>query len=258
LTNTQFSLDFLNNVPQCKFRPGSFLMNIISNIFSSSLGKKYIMAVTGFVMFLFVIGHLAGNLQIFLGAEAINRYGHFLQTNPEIIWPARIFLLLMLVLHVCSAVKLSAENKAARPIAYGAWQPVGSTYASRTMLMSGIIVFVFIIYHLLHFTVQAQWVNLTHKNFIDFTDPAKRHDIYKMMVVGFHNPLVSGFYILGMALLCLHLSHGTSSMFQSIGWKSAVYGPFLDKASRWLAVAIFLGYISIPVAILLGYGKEVL
>jgi succinate dehydrogenase / fumarate reductase cytochrome b subunit len=258
LTNSNFLLDFLNNVPLCSPRPGSFPMNIVSNISGSSLGKKYIMAVTGFVMFLFVIGHLAGNLQIFLGPEAINRYGHFLQSNPEIIWPARIILLLMLVLHVWSAIKLSAENKAARPIPYGAWQPVGSTYASRTMLMSGIIVFVFIIYHLLHFTVQAQWVNLTHKNFIDFTDPAKRHDIYKMMVVGFHNPLVSGFYILCMALLCLHLSHGTSSMFQSIGWKSPVYGPFLDKASRWLAAAIFLGYVSIPVAILLGYGKEAL
>ena len=205
-------------------------MNIVSNIFSSSLGKKYIMAVTGFVMFLFVIGHLAGNLQIFLGPEAINRYGHFLQSNSEILWPARIILILMLVLHVWSAVKLSAENKAARPIPYGAWQPVGSTCASRTMLMSGIIVFVFIIYHLLHFTVQAQWVNLTHKNFIDFTDPAKRHDIYKMMVVGFHNPFVSGFYILGMALLCLHLSHGTSSMFKSIVWPSPVYVAFLDKA----------------------------
>src|ERR1041385_1138008 len=93
-------------------------MNIVSNIFSSSLGKKYIMAVSGFVMFVFVIGHLAGNLQIFLGPEAINRYGHFLQSNPEIIWPARIFLLLMLVLHIWAAVKLSSENKAARPIPY--------------------------------------------------------------------------------------------------------------------------------------------
>jgi succinate dehydrogenase / fumarate reductase cytochrome b subunit len=232
-------------------------MNIVSNIFSSSLGKKYIMAVTGLVMFLFVLGHLAGNLQIFLGPEAINRYGHFLQSNPELIWPARIFLLLMLVLHVWSAVKLSAENKAARPIPYGAWQPVGSTYASRTMLMSGLIVFVFIIYHLLHFTVQVQNVNLTGQSFIDFTDPQKRHDIYRMMIVGFSNGWVSGFYILGMALLCLHLSHGASSMFQSIGWKSPVYGPFLDKASRWLAIAIFLGYTSIPVAILLGLVKEV-
>jgi succinate dehydrogenase / fumarate reductase cytochrome b subunit len=232
-------------------------MNIVSNIFSSSLGKKYVMAVTGFVMFLFVIGHLAGNLQIFLGREAINRYGHFLQSNPEIIWPARIVLLLMLVLHVWSAVKLSAENKAARPIPYGAWQPVGSTYASRTMLMSGIIVFVFIIYHLLHFTVQSQWANLTHRSFSELIDPQKRHDIYTMMVVGFSNGWVSGFYILGMALLGLHLSHGTSSMFQSIGWKSPVYGPFLDKASRWVAVAIFVGYTSIPVAILLGFLKEV-
>jgi succinate dehydrogenase / fumarate reductase cytochrome b subunit len=233
-------------------------MNIVSNIFSSSLGKKYIMAVTGFVMFLFVIGHLAGNLQIFLGAESINRYGHFLQSNPEIIWPARIFLLLMLVLHIWSAVKLSAENKAARPIAYATWQPVGSTYASRTMLMSGIIVFVFIVYHLLHFTAQVQYINLTGKSFVDFVDPEKRHDIFKMMVVGFNNFWVSGFYILGIALLCLHLSHGTSSMFQSMGWKSPVYGPFLDKTARWLAVAIFLGYASIPVAILLGYGKGAL
>jgi succinate dehydrogenase cytochrome b subunit len=237
--------------------PGSFSMNIVSSIFSSSLGKKYIMAVTGLVMFLFVLGHLAGNLQIFLGREAINRYGHFLQSNPELIWPARIFLLLMLVLHVWSAVKLSAENKAARPIAYGAWQPVGSTYASRTMLMSGLIVFVFIVYHLLHFTVQVKNVNLTGQSFIDFTDPQKRHDIYRMMIVGFSNGWVSGFYILGMALLCLHLSHGTRSMFQSLGWKSPVYGPFLDKASRLLAVAIFLGYTSIPVAILLGLVKEV-
>src|SRR3954454_7847028 len=103
-------------------------MSMLSNIFASSLGKKFIMAVSGFVMFLFVIGHLAGNLQIFLGAEAINRYGHFLQSNPEIVWPARLILLLMLVLHIWSAAKLSAENKAARPIAYAAWQPVGSTY----------------------------------------------------------------------------------------------------------------------------------
>lgn len=233
-------------------------MNIVSNIFSSSLGKKYVMAVTGLVMFLFVIGHLAGNLQIFLGAEAINRYGHFLQSNPEIVWPARLILLLMLVLHIWSAAKLSAENKAARPIAYGAWQPVGSTYASRTMLMSGLIVFVFIVYHLLHFTVQWQYINGTGKNFVEFVDPEKRHDIFKMMVVGFHSLWVSGFYILGMALLCLHLSHGASSMFQSIGWKSPVYGPFLDKAARWLALVIFLGYTSIPVAIFLGYGKEVL
>jgi len=233
-------------------------VRIITDIFKSSLGKKYIMAVTGFVLFGFVVGHLVGNLQIFLGPEAINRYGHFLQSNPELIWPARIVLLLMLVLHIWSAVKLSLENKAARPIGYGEYNPVASSYASRTMLMSGVIAFVFVVYHLLHFTVQAQYVNFTGQSFVDFMDPAKRHDIFKMMVVGFSNVWVSGFYILGMALLCLHLSHGVSSMFQSIGWKNQVYGPFLDKVARIVGGLIFVGYSSIPIAILLGYGGNAL
>src|SRR5690348_18282491 len=112
-------------------------MNFRTNVFQSSLGKKFVMALSGLVLLLFVIAHLAGNLQIFLGPEAINRYGHFLQSNPELLWPARIILLLMLVLHIWAAVKLSLENKAARPIGYGEYNPVASSYASRTMLMSG-------------------------------------------------------------------------------------------------------------------------
>src|SRR6266571_2399765 len=139
-------------------------MNIATHILRSSLGKKYVMAVSGFVLFLFVLGHLAGNLQFFLGPEAINRYGHFLQSNPEVIWPARLILLLMVGLHIWSAVKLSVENRAARPVAYAQYQPVGSSYASRTMLMSGFIIFVFVVYHILHFTVQVKSVNLTGQN----------------------------------------------------------------------------------------------
>src|SRR5882762_6801073 len=99
------------------------LMKIISRVFNSSLGKKYIMALSGLVLFLFVIAHLAGNLQIFLGPESINRYGHFLQSNPELIWPARLFLLLMVVIHIWVAIKLSAENKAARPVGYAEFRP---------------------------------------------------------------------------------------------------------------------------------------
>jgi succinate dehydrogenase / fumarate reductase cytochrome b subunit len=197
-------------------------------------------------------------LQVFLGPEAINRYGHFLQSNVELLWPVRLFLLAMLAVHIGSAVQVSAENRAARPVAYAEYRPVGSSYASRTMLMSGLIIFVFIIYHLLHYTVQVKYVNFTGQNFVDFTDPEKRHDIYKMMVVGFNNVWVSGFYILGVGLLCLHLSHGISSMFQSLGWKNQSYGPCLDKGARWFAALIFLGYVSIPIAILLGYGKSVL
>jgi len=233
-------------------------MNIITHLFDSSLGKKFVMAVTGFLLLLFVIAHLAGNLQIFLGPEAINRYGHFLQSNHELVWPARIGLLALVALHIWSAAKLSLENRAARPMGYAVYQPVGSTYASRTMLMSGLIVLVFVIYHLLHFTAHVEYINLTGRDFLTFIDSEKRHDIFKMMVVGFNNGWVSAFYILGMALLCLHLSHGASSMFQSIGWKNDAYRPILDQGARLLAALIFVGYISIPIAILLGYGKEAL
>jgi succinate dehydrogenase / fumarate reductase cytochrome b subunit len=239
-------------------------MNIITRVFKSSLGKKYVMAVTGFMLFLFVLGHLAGNLQIFLGPEAINRYGHFLQSNPELIWPARLGLLLMVGLHIWSATIISLENKAARPVGYEVYQPVGSSYASRTMLVGGSIVFVFIVYHLLHYTAEVQYLNFTGQDFGAFMEklpgqvPAERHDIFKMMVVGFSNVWVSGFYVLGLALLSLHLSHGASSMFQSLGWKNEAYRPFLDNAAPVVAVVIFLGYTSIPVAILCGYGKEAL
>lgn len=241
-------------------------MKVITNIFGSSLGKKYIMAVTGLLMFLFVVGHLVGNLQIFLGPESINRYGHFLQNLGEGLWIIRFSLLAIIGLHIWAAIKLSAENKAARPIAYGEYKPVGSSYASRTMLMSGLIILAFIIYHLLHYTVLVKSLNLTDRDFHDaaFFEPIKgtvgleRHNIYKMMIVGFSNPLVSAFYALGVGLLCLHLSHGVSAMFQSLGWKNKIYGPCLDKGARVISWLIFFGYISIPVAILLGFGKEAL
>jgi succinate dehydrogenase / fumarate reductase cytochrome b subunit len=231
------------------------MVNFFRNLFCSSLGKKYLMAGSGGVMVLFVFGHLAGNLQIFLGREAINRYGDFLQSNVELLWPARIFLMATIVLHIWSATRLTFENRAARPQAYEQWQPAAATYASRTMMMSGLIVAVFIIYHLLHFTVMVQSVNLTGQDFHNFTEPLKshdeRHDVYRMMVVGFRQPLVSIFYILGVGLLCLHLSHGLSAMFQSLGWKKRSYGPTLDCGAKWVAALIFLGYISIPVAILM-------
>jgi succinate dehydrogenase cytochrome b subunit len=239
-------------------------MNIITNVFKSSLGKKYIMAVSGFVLFLFVLGHLAGNLQIFIGREAINRYGELLQSNPELLWPVRVILGVLVLLHIWSASALTVENRAARPIGYDVNKPFGSTLASRTMYVGGSIVLLFIVYHLLHFTAQVRYINLTHTNFSTFMEPMpgrvpnERHDIFKMMVVGFSNGWVSAIYIIGLAMLCLHLSHGASSMFQSLGWKSEAYRGFLDRAAQVIAVLIFLGYVSIPVAILCGYGKEVL
>jgi len=227
------------------------MRHFLRNLFCFSVGKKYLMAGTGAVMVLFVIGHMAGNLQFFLGPEAINRYGHFLQSNVEVLWPVRLALLAVIALHIWSATSLTLVNRAARPAAYEQWQPTAASYASRTMMMSGIIVAVFIVYHLLHYTVMVQAVNFAGRDFHTLTDSEHRHDIYRMMVIGFQQPAVSLFYIIGVFLLCLHLSHGMSAMFQSLGWKNQGYGPCLDRAAKWAAALIFLGYVSIPISILL-------
>jgi succinate dehydrogenase / fumarate reductase cytochrome b subunit len=229
------------------------MIRLLRNLFCSSLGRKYLMAVTGGVMFLFVIGHLVGNLQVFIGPDQINTYGHFLQSNLEIIWPARIVLLGCVALHIWAATSLTRENLAARPVNYATWEPTAASYASRTMVWSGVIVAVFIIYHLLHYTVMAQADNigLTGRDFQTLLDDQQRHDIYRMMILGFSNVWVSLFYMVGVGLLCLHLSHGASAMWQSLGWKKNSYSPLLDGVARWGSLAIFLGYISIPLAVLL-------
>lgn len=230
-------------------------MRLIARIWQSSLGKKYLMAISGAVLVGFVIGHLLGNLQIFLGPEVINRYGHFLQTTPELVWPARIGLLLMVSLHIASAITLARQNRAARPVSYAQYEVVASTYASRTMVMSGLIIFAFIVYHLLHFTFQVPTVNLTGKDFRLLEDAKQQHDIYAMMVTGYKNPIVSVFYLVAIGLLCLHLRHGVSSMFQSLGLSNRVYEVWWSRLAVVFAALVFLGYCSIPAAVLLGIVK---
>ncbi len=232
------------------------MITLIRNLFCSSLGKKYLMAGSGAAMLLFVLGHLVGNLQVFLGPEALNRYAHFLQSNVELLWLVRLGLLAIIAIHIWSAARLTLENRAARPQPYEQWQPTAATYASRTMMMSGIIVAVFIVFHLLHYTAMVKAVNLTGRDFAakpEFFDAQGRHDVYKMIVTGFQAWPVSIFYLVGVGLLCLHLSHGISAMFQSLGWEKRSYGVCLDCGGKWVAALIFLGYSSIPISILLGW-----
>lgn len=230
-------------------------MNVAGALFKSSLGRKYIMALTGLALFGFVIAHLLGNLQIFLGPEAVNRYGAFLKSTGEALWVARIALIAAVALHIWAAVSLTAENRAARPVSYGNYKPVGSTYASRTMMMSGLIIAAFVIYHLLHYTLLVKGINLTGTNFADLHDEKGRPDIYRMMVTGFKQPIVSLFYIIGMTLLSLHLSHGVSSLLQSLGLKNRNWKPLINGFARFIAVALLVGYCSIPIAVLLGVVK---
>ncbi|MGB9601300.1 MAG: succinate dehydrogenase cytochrome b subunit [Limisphaerales bacterium] len=232
-------------------------MSIIRNLFNSSVGKKYIMAISGGFLLLFVLGHMVGNLQIFMGKETLNRYAHFLQSNKEILWPVRIFLFIMLVLHIWTSARLWFENHAARPIQYqGGYEPMASTFASRNMMLLGIIAGCFLTYHILHYTVQTPEVNLLGK---DFSSPEfkihNERDVYKMMITGFSHPIVSLFYIIGVGALCFHLSHGAHSMFQSLGLNNHYYRAILEKAATIFAIILFIGYVSIPVSVFLGLIK---
>jgi succinate dehydrogenase / fumarate reductase cytochrome b subunit len=218
-----------------------------SSFFRTSVGKKFIVAITGVVLIAFIVGHLLGNLQIFLGPEWINSYAEHLRELGPFLWVIRAFLLINVLLHIFYTISLALENRRARPVRYKKKENVKATFASRSMALSGLIVLAFILYHLAHFTVRV-----TDPRFLLLkADPLNRYDVYSMMVYGFQNYFVSGFYVLGMFLLALHLSHGTSSFFQSLGLNEEKLTPRLAIAGRIFAWLIFIGYTSIPVAVLL-------
>ena len=220
----------------------------ITGFYRSSIGKKMIVAITGVILILFVIGHLLGNLQIFLGPDWINSYAQHLRDLGPLLWLERIILLTAAVIHIVVTIQLAIDNRRARPEAYIDKQNVKASFASRHMVMSGVIVLAFIVYHLAHFTVRV-----TDPRFALLKpDPRGHDDVYSMMVYGFQNPLVSGFYVLGLFLLALHLSHGSSSFFQSLGLNNQKLNPRLALAGRIFAWLLFAGYTLIPVAVLLG------
>jgi succinate dehydrogenase / fumarate reductase cytochrome b subunit len=227
-------------------------MNTMTRFYRSSLGKKYIMALTGLALFAFVIAHMAGNLQIFLGRDAINSYAAFLKSRPALLWSARAGLLLVAVLHVVVAIQLALQNRRARPVGNADKKVVGASLATRTVVIIGLIILAFIVYHLMHFTfgvVDPQYLTLA-----DPKDPL-RHDVYAMMVAGFSNIWVSLFYITSMGLLLLHLSHGVSSMFQSLGIRRKAFARGINEFAEIAALIIFIGNCSIPIAVMAGWVK---
>lgn len=230
-------------------------MNLLQRIWGSSLGKKYVMALTGIALFLFVIGHLVGNLQVFGPPEAINAYAHFLQSKPGLVWGARLGLLATVGLHIAAALALTAANKAARPVQYAGGDAYGSSVRSRYMVVSGLVILAFVIYHLLHFTVRLPGIN----GYGDFTQLKAQlpgvgtvPDVYAMTVIGFKVWWVSAFYLIAQALLFLHLGHGLSAMFQSLGFRNHVWWPRITAFAKVTSLAIFLGYSSIPLGVLVG------
>jgi succinate dehydrogenase / fumarate reductase, cytochrome b subunit len=211
------------------------------HFYSSTTGKKAAMAVSGCILFLFVVGHLIGNLQIYEGPEKLNRYAVLLRSEPPLLWTVRVVLLAMVLLHIWSSVQLAVRNTGARPVGYHKKQATGSSYASRTMYWSGPIILAFIIYHLLDFTFGK-------------TNPHYQPgNVYGNVVASFQVIPIAAFYIIAMLLLCLHLYHGLWSMFQSLGIAHPRYTPMFKRGAAVTAILIALGNISIPVAVLSGW-----
>jgi succinate dehydrogenase / fumarate reductase cytochrome b subunit len=213
----------------------------------TTVGKKAIMAVTGVILFGFVVGHLVGNLQVFESPEKINRYAAFLKSVPALIWSARIILLISVALHIWSSFQLWLLQREARPVKYVKKTNIHSTYASRTMMWSGPIILAFVLWHLAQFTFGA-----VHPG-----APFDEHNVYNNLVYGFQVWPVSLFYIIAMIMLCYHLYHGLWSMFQSLGFSHPVYTPWLQRGAQVVAILLAVGYISIPVAVLAGFLKPV-
>ncbi|MCB9898291.1 MAG: succinate dehydrogenase cytochrome b subunit [Planctomycetes bacterium] len=225
-------------------------MNGLLASLGTSIGRKMVVAVTGLMLLLFVLAHMAGNLQVFAGPEALNSYAAKLQSLGPLLWAARLGLLAVFGVHVALTLKLASENKEARPTAYAHQTSVQATSASRTMVMSGLLVVAFVLYHLAHFTFGVVQPG-NHELVETLADGTTRHDVFSMVVLGFQNPLVAISYVVAMALLCWHVSHGVQSVFQTLGLQSARSRDAVRKASLGIAALIFVGNASMPLACLL-------
>jgi len=217
------------------------------DLYRSAVGKKAVMAATGIVLFGFVLLHMVGNLKLYLGPEALNGYAAFLRTMGEpalpagaVLWTARLVLLGSVGLHLWAAWQVTLLSRAARPAAYVAGTRIHTTYASRTMRWGGVIILLFVVYHLLHFT----W-GTVHPSFVP-------GDVYHNVVTGFQVWWVALFYVVAQVALGFHLDHGLWSLFQSLGWSHPRFNLWRNGFAHVFAGLITLGNVSFPVAVLSG------
>lgn len=219
-----------------------------ASFLASSIGKKIVMAVTGIMLVGFVVGHMAGNMQLYLpahgGEHPLDAYGHFLRTmlHGAGIWIARGGLLVAALLHIWAAVTLTKMNMEARPVAYKEVKSQASTLASRSMRVSGFIVLSFLIFHLLHLTLGK-------------IGPFEEGKVFQNVVQGFQSPVISGFYILAMVCLFGHLRHGVWSMLQTLGLSHPSYNTLRDRLAFGVALLVVGANISFPLAVLAGFVK---
>lgn len=218
-------------------------------LFSSSIGRKAVIAVTGLLMVLFVVGHLLGNLTIFWGPSGINAYAMHLHELAPIVWTTRIVMGLAVVLHIVLSIQLTLENQAAKPQKYAVSKSLRATFASKNMIWTGLALGAFIGYHLLQFTFRVT-PGLTLG-----TDALQRFDVYSMVVASLRNVLVGIVYLVAMVSLWLHLSHGVQSVFQTLGLSNATLLPRYEVVGKVLSAIFLAGFGAIPAVILVGILK---
>lgn len=220
------------------------LTRCLDTYWSSSIGKKLVVALTGLVLVIFLAGHLSGNLLMYVGRDAFNEYAEFLHSMLHGIgvWVARIGLIVMLTLHVVGTISLTRQNRAARQ-AYERQATLQASKSSRIMILSGLTILAFVIFHILHYTVRID-ADLAE---IGATDP------YGMVIVGFQSPIVVVFYVISMTLLCSHLTHGVASIFQTLGLRTQKTQGLIRQFSWAYSLLIWAGFISIPIAVLTGF-----
>jgi succinate dehydrogenase / fumarate reductase, cytochrome b subunit len=211
-----------------------------SGLLASTVAKKVVMALTGVILSGFVLVHMAGNLLLYKGPEALNNYAATLQSSQALVWSVRALLLGSVVLHIWAAASLTATNLAARPVGYRKTHYEASTYASRTMRWGGPLLLLFIVYHLLHFTVGS-----LHPDFV-------RGDVYRNVVIGFSHPLVAFFYVIAMIALSLHLFHGVDSMLQTLGLSHPRYNATRTMIGAAFAAIVTVGNLSFPLSVYFG------
>lgn len=228
-------------------------MSLLANFYSSTIGKKVSMALSGVVLVLFVVGHMAGNLKIFAGINhasgdyKIDDYGRFLRTmgsemlgESGVLWVVRIVLLGCLIIHAVSGIQLARLNRMAKPQGYKIKNYRSANAASLTMLYGGLFLLLFVTFHILHFTTGTLHFNFTEG------------EVYANVWVAFQNVLTAGFYVIAMALLSLHLYHGTWSMFQTLGADTPRWNSGIRTLAKVVALALFVGFSSVPVSIAMG------
>lgn len=216
----------------------------LARFWQSTIGKKVVMAVTGIIGVLFVIGHMSGNFLMFKGQDAMHEYALLLRTSMPLLWAVRAVLLAAVVLHVISALQLTARARAARPQDYASRRPQVTTLAARTIRWAGVLLLVFIVYHILHMTLGTVHPQFTH------LDP------YNNLRIGLANPLVSAFYVLAMAALGLHLYHGAWAAARTLGAAPSSPQPLKRRLALVLAIVVAVGFMIIPLATLAGAFQE--